>query len=103
MIIPIQTAISIPYEAVAKFCEKHHITRLWLFGSILRDDFRLDSDIDVLVEFDPAYIPGWNIVSIEDELSLILGRKVEFSMPDALSRHIKPHIMQSARVIYERT
>ncbi len=103
MITPVQTAISIPYEDISAFCEKHYITRLWLFGSVLREDFRADSDVDVLVEFDPAHIPGWNIVSIQDELSSILGREVEFSMPDALSNHIKPHIMQSARVIYERT
>jgi uncharacterized protein len=102
MITPVQTAISIPYEDVANFCEKYYIARLWLFGSVLRDDFRDDSDIDVLVEFDPAHIPGWNIVSMQDELSSILGREVEVSMPDALSKHIKPHIMQSARVIYER-
>jgi hypothetical protein len=102
MITPVQTAILIPYEKVAAYCEKHHITRLWLFGSVLRQDFHANSDIDVLVEFDSAHVPGWNIVSIQDELSAILGRRVEFSMPDALSKHMKPGIMQSARIIYER-
>lgn len=102
MITPIYTAIAIPYEAIAAFSEKHHIVRLWLFGSVLRDDFRADGDIDMLVEFDPAHIPGWNIVSMQDELSSILGREVESSMPDALSNYVRQHSMQSARVIYER-
>lgn len=96
-------AIDIPYHALAAFCEHHHITRLWLFGSVLREDFHAGSDIDVLVEFDLAHTPGWEIVSIQAELSDLLGIEVEFSMPDALSRHVKPMIMGSARLIYERT
>jgi predicted nucleotidyltransferase len=102
MIHPVEAAIPIPYEALRDFCEAHHITRMWLFGSVLRDDFTPDSDVDVLVEFDPAHIPGWNIVSIQDELSDLLGREVQFSMPEALSRHIRPIIMNAAQVVYER-
>ncbi len=102
MIHPIQTAIPIPYDALREFCERHHIVRLWLFGSVLRDDFRPDSDVDVLVQFDPDHVPGWKIVSIQDELSALLGREIQFSMPDALSRYTKAAIMQSAQVIYER-
>jgi uncharacterized protein len=75
---------------------------MWLFGSVLRDDFRPDSDVDVLVEFAPGHTPGRKIVSMQTELSTLLGRSVEFSMPDALSAHSKPRIMQSARIIYER-
>lgn len=103
MLRPVQTAISIPYEEVADFCEKYHIVRLWLFGSVLRADFHADSDIDVLVEFDPAHLPGWHIVSMQDELSSLLRREVQFSMPDALGKNVKFRIMQSARLIYERT
>ncbi|MBL8156317.1 MAG: nucleotidyltransferase family protein [Anaerolineae bacterium] len=100
--LPVQTAVHIPADQIAAFCLKHHITRLWLFGSVLRPDFRPDSDVDVLVEFDPAHIPGWKIVSIQDELSALLGRAVELSMPDALSRHTRIPILRSARLIYER-
>ncbi|MCU0514213.1 MAG: nucleotidyltransferase domain-containing protein [Anaerolineae bacterium] len=78
------------------------MVRLWLFGSVLRDDFTADSDIDVLVEFDPQHVPGWNIVSIQSELGDLLGRKVAFSMPEALSEHMRAHIMSTARIIYER-
>jgi hypothetical protein len=102
MIHTLETAIPIPYEALRVFCEAHHITKMWLFGSVLRDDFSPESDVDVLVEFDPAHVPGWNIVSIQEELSALLGREVEFSMPGALSRHVRPVIMDSAQVIYER-
>lgn len=98
-----QTAVPIAADQIAAFCLRHHITRLWLFGSVLRADFRPDSDVDVLVEFDPAHIPGWEIVSIQEELSALLGRDVELSMPDALSRHTRTPILQSARLIYERT
>lgn len=96
------TAIAIPYEQIAAFCEAHHIVRLWLFGSVLRPDFRAGSDIDVLVEFDPAHIPGWNIVSMQEELSGIVGREVQFSMPNALGKRMHAPIMDSARLIYER-
>lgn len=102
MIYPTAIAIPLPHEAIRVFCEKHHIIRMWLFGSVLRDDFRADSDVDVLVEFDPAYIPGWKIVSMQAELSEIIGREAQFSMPDALSQHIRPRIMDTAQVIYER-
>jgi hypothetical protein len=102
MIHPLATAIPIPYEALRAFCERHHIAKMWLFGSVLRDDFRADSDIDVLVTFDPAHLPGWKIVSMQAELSALLGRPVEFSMPDALTRFARGPIMESAQVVYER-
>jgi hypothetical protein len=101
-IIPIPTAVPIPYEDVRAFCEKHHIIRLWLYGSVLREDFRQDSDIDVLVEFDPAHIPGWEIVSIEDELAGIVRRPVELTTPGGLREWVRPEVMKTAQVIYER-
>jgi hypothetical protein len=74
MIHPVETAIPLPYDALRDFCERHHITRLWVFGSALRDDFRPDSDIDLLVEFDPAHRPGWAFFgALPEELSAILG------------------------------
>ncbi len=73
-----------------------------VFGSILRDDFGPESDVDVLVEFDPDHIPGWEIVSIADELSELIGRAVDFTTPDGLSKHIREGVLASAEVIYER-
>jgi hypothetical protein len=101
-IIPIETAVPIPYAEVATFCEKHHITRMWLFGSILGDAFRPDSDIDVLVEFDPEHVPGLAYFGMPAELSEIFGRPVDFHTPEGLSKYIKQRVMASARVIYER-
>ena len=92
---------AIPYDEIAAFCERHHIRKLSLFGSVLRDDFRDDSDIDVLVEFDPDHIPGWAIVTIADELSEILGRKVDLGTPGSLSKYIRGKVLESAQVIYE--
>ncbi len=103
VVIPIKAAVEIPYEAIETFCKKHHIVRLWLFGSVLRGDFRTDSDIDVLVEFDPEYIPGWEFSSWIEELQEIFGRPVDLTTPDSLSKYIKKPVMQSARLIYERT
>jgi hypothetical protein len=94
------TAVPVPYEAIRAFAERHHIRRLALFGSVLRDDFHDASDIDVLVEFDPAHIPGWNIVSIEQELTAVFGRKVDMRTEDELSRHFRQRVRETAMPIY---
>jgi hypothetical protein len=59
--------------------------------------------VDVLVTFDPDHIPGWEMVSIEDELRKVFGRDVDLGTPDGLNRHIRDRILDSAQVIYERT
>ena len=76
-----KTAIPIPYDQIARFCEQHHIVKLWLFGSVLRDDFTPDSDVDVLVEFDPDHIPGWEFYAWGDELAEILGHPIDLGTP----------------------
>lgn len=91
---------SIPKDRLAEFCCKHHITRLALFGSVLRDDFRPDSDIDVLVEFEPGHVPGFGIIDIENELSRLLGRKVDLRTPNDLSRYFREQVVREARVEY---
>lgn len=101
--IPIETQIPIPYKKIITFCEKHHILRMWLFGSVLRDDFTSESDIDVLVEFHPSHIPGWDIVSIQDELSQILERPVDLGTPNGLRERHKDDILSTARMIYEKS
>jgi hypothetical protein len=98
--------ITIPYDQIAAFCERHHIRRLSLFGSVLRDDFRSDgddpSDVDVLVEFEEGHTPGWAIGSMESELSHILAQHVDLRTPQELSRHFREKVVQGAMLIYER-
>jgi predicted nucleotidyltransferase len=67
--------IQIPKERITDFCRRHHIRKLAIFGSALRDDFGPDSDVDVLVEFEPGHVPGLAFFGIEQELSAILGRR----------------------------
>jgi len=81
--------IALPHDAIAAFCQRHHIRRLALFGSVLRDDFTPDSDVDVLVEFEAGHAPGWEFIAIQDELSEILGRSVDLNTPGFLSRHFR--------------
>ncbi len=92
----------IPGETIASFCRGHHIRRLALFGSVLRDDFGPHSDVDVLVEFEPGHTPGWEIVDIQDELSgLFGGRRVDMVNPKYLNRWIKDRVLAEAVVEYE--
>jgi predicted nucleotidyltransferase len=92
--------ISVPKEKIADFCRRHHIKRLAIFGSALRADFRDDSDIDILVEFEPEHIPGLAFFTMEDELSAILGRKVDLNTPECLSRYFRDEVLQEAQVQY---
>ena len=91
-------------EKLAAFCRKHHIRKLSLFGSILRDDFRPDSDVDVLVEFEPGHVPGFITLSaMQIELSAILGRQADIRTPASLSRYFRQQVLESAQVQYEQT
>lgn len=92
--------IEIPQEKIAQFCQRHHIRKFALFGSVLRDDFRPDSDVDVLVEFEPDWIPGLAFFAMQDELSEILGRRVDLNTPNFLSRYIRDEVEAQAVVQY---
>lgn len=95
--------ITIPSDMIAAFCRRHHIRRLALFGSVLRPDFGPESDVDVLVEFDPEHIPGLiTLAGMEIELSEALGRRVDLRTPDDLSRHFRQQVLDMAQVQYER-
>ena len=94
------TAIDIPQDALSAFCERHHIRRLALFGSVLRDDFGPDSDVDVLVEFEPGQAPGLAFFSMQDELSKLLGRRVDLNTPGFLSRHFRGQVLAEAEELY---
>ena len=93
--------IQIPRDRIAEFCRRHHIRRLSLFGSVLRDDFGPDSDVDVLVEWEPGHTPGWDIVTIAEEFGeLFGGRKVDMINPKFLNRHLRDRVLNSAERIY---
>ena len=93
--------IPIDRERIAAFCRRHHIRKLALFGSVLRDDFGPDSDVDVLVEFEPGQMIGFRIFDIEDELSRLLGGHRVALVPEKfLNRRIRDRILASAEVQY---
>ena len=96
----VNQGIKIQQDKLREFCHHHHIRKLSLFGSVLRDDFRPDSDIDVLVEFEPSHIPGLAFFSMEEELSQIIGRKVELYTPNFLSRYFRNQVLAEAEVQY---
>jgi predicted nucleotidyltransferase len=85
---------------IAEFCRERHIRRLALFGSVLRDDFGPDSDIDVLVEFEPGHVPGLEFFAMEIELSELLGRKVDLNTAGFLSPHFRSQVLAEAEVQY---
>ena len=92
--------IAIDREKIAEFCSRHHIRRLSLFGSVLRDDFGPDSDVDVLVEFETGHVPGLAFFGMEAELSQILGRKVDLSTLQFLSRYFRDEVLNEAQEQY---
>ncbi len=94
--------IAIPRDALAEFCQEHGITRLAIFGSALREDFGPESDIDLLVEFEPDRIPGLlGVVSMELELSGVFGgRKVDLRTPEELSPYFRQAVLDAAEVQY---
>ncbi len=92
--------IDISKDEIAEFCRRHRIRNLAFFGSILRDDFTEDSDIDVLVEFEPGVSVGLRFFAIERELSELLGRKVDLNTPGFLSTYIRDEVLIEAEVQY---
>ena len=97
----IRPGLAIPDRVVEEFCDRHGIRRLALFGSALRDDFRDDSDIDVLVEFRPGQVPGMlALAGMELELGELLGREVELRTYEDLSRYFRDRVRASARELY---
>lgn len=97
--------IDIPKDEIAAFCQRNRIRRMALFGSVLRTDFGPESDVDVLVEFEPGKTPGFHFVTVEDELGDIVGRPVDMHTFDDVRRSRnwmrRESILGSAEVIYE--
>ena len=93
--------IVVPRDQIADFCRRNHIRWLALFGSALRDDFRPDSDVDVLVEFEPGtQVTLFTLSRLQRELESIFARPVDFVMKDGLKRRIRDSVLASAQVIY---
>jgi len=94
---------AIPTQPLSQFCERHHIRRLALFGSVLTDRFRADSDVDVLVDFEAGHVPGFiRLAGMERELSELIGRRVDMRTPQDLSREFRDAVVAGAAVQYER-
>ena len=85
-------------QALAAFCERNHIRLLAFFGSVVGSDFRPDSDVDILVEFEPGHVPGCAFAGLQDELSQMLGRSVDLHTPGSLSRHFREKVQLEAQV-----
>jgi len=96
--------LAINKNKLAEFCKKYHIQRLAIFGSVLRNDFGPESDIDVLVDFEPGRTPGFfKLFDMEDELSSIFaGRKVDLRTPQDLSQYFRDKVVENAEVQYVR-
>jgi len=93
--------IEIPKEKLADFCRRNRIRRLAFFGSVLRDDFTPESDVDVLVEFEPGTRVGLRFFGMERELSEILGHKVDLNTPGFLSKYFRDEVIAEAEVLYD--
>ncbi len=96
--------INITESQIADFCQRNHIRKFAFYGSVLRDDFRLDSDIDVLVEFEPNQPIGlMEVVGMERRLSELIGRKVDLRTPKELSRYFRDEVVAEAEILYEKS
>lgn len=93
--------VHFPEDRIADFCRRHGVGRLSLFGSILGDEFRADSDVDVLVEFQSGRTPGvFGFGAMILELSEMIGRTVDLRTPFDLSRHFRPFVLREARLLH---
>lgn len=86
---------------MAAFCRRNHIRKLSVFGSVLRDDFTPASDVDVLVEFESGRTPGFAFILIQDELSDMLGRRVDLNTPGCLSPYFRQEVLHEATALYD--
>ena len=93
-------SLQLDRDQIADFCQRHRIRRLALFGSVLRDDFTADSDVDVLVEFEAGARVGWNFIAIQDELGELVGRRVHLLTPGSIRPAYRNEILSTAEDVY---
>jgi predicted nucleotidyltransferase len=94
-------SLALDHQALVALCRRRGIRRLALFGSILRGEARPDSDVDILVEFELGRVPGLSFITIQEELSRLLGRKVDLNTPAFLSPHFRDRVVREAFSLYE--
>lgn len=93
--------IQVNHEQIAEFCQRHHIRKFAFFGSVLRDDFRSDSDVDVLVEFEPGHRIGlFDLIRMQQEFSNLIGREADFRTPEDLGRYMRDRVVAESEVQY---
>jgi predicted nucleotidyltransferase len=95
-----QMKVRLPKDKIADFCRRHRIRKLAVFGSVLHGDSRPDSDLDILVEFEPGHVPGLAFFGMDQELSELLGRKVDLNTPQFLSTYFRDEVLAEAEVQY---
>lgn len=96
-------AIEMPQEPdLERLCRRHHVQKLSLFGSVLREDFGPESDVDILVEFEPGHTPGFGFSRLQRELSGLLGREVDLHTSRSLSRYFRDEVLEESEALYER-
>lgn len=93
---------ALPYDsnALARLCHEFHVRRLAIFGSHASGNERKDSDLDLLVEFEPGHGPGWDMFLLEDRLSKLFGRQVDLNTTGFISRYFRDEVLRSAKNIY---
>ena len=97
-----EARISIPKDKISEFCEQNQVRRLSFFGSVLREDFGPESDVDILVEFEPGTRMGLiRLSGLEIELGKIIGRKVDLNTPGFLNKYYRDQILTEADVQYD--
>ena len=92
--------IRVPRKKLVEFCQRNHIRKLAFFGSVLRDDFGPQSDVDVLVEFEEGKTPGFVFFGMQEELSRILKHKVDLNTPGFLNKYFRDQVLRDAKVEY---
>ena len=94
-------AMVVDVEAIRLFCQENNVIELSLFGSVVREDFGPDSDVDVLVEFAPGHaVSLFRLVNMQEQLSAVFGRRVDLVSKKGLSRHLRERILRSREVVY---
>lgn len=94
--------MAIDRTTLRQICDTYAIRKLLVFGSALRDDFRADSDLDLLVEFEANARIGWEFIEIQDALTELFGYPVDLHTPQSLNKYFRERVLQTAQVIYER-